>query len=181
MRETMRPFRFFALIAALLFLSSGQALAAFADRVIRPAEPTPVPPFVFVDEQGGQHALADYRGKYVLLNIWATWCAPCVREMPALDTLQPQFDARGFVILPVAEERAPFLVSAFYQRYALSHLPVMVDRPGVAPQRFGLRGLPVSILIDPQGREIARIEGDAEWASAEAVTFLDNEMGLPKR
>lgn len=177
----MRAHRSFALVTAFLVLLSGQAFAAFADQVIRPATPTPVPPFVFVDEQGGQHALADYRGKYVLLNIWATWCAPCIREMPALDTLQPQFDARGFVILPVAEERAPFLVSAFYQRYALRNLPVMVDRAGVAPQRFGLRGLPVSILIDPQGNEVARIEGDADWASAEAVAFLDSEMGLPKR
>lgn len=178
----MRAFRLSSLAAALvLCLTASNAMAALADKIVRPDEPRPTTPFVFVDEQGGQHALSDYRGKYVLLNIWATWCGPCVREMPALDTLQTMYDHNKFVVVPVAVERAVFLVSAFFQRYALKNIPAMVDRAGVAPQAFGLRGLPVSVLIDPQGREIARVEGDVEWMASDSIAFLDKEMGLPKR
>jgi thiol-disulfide isomerase/thioredoxin len=147
-----------------------------ADHVQRIDPPKKLPPLVFEDAHGAQHALADYRGKFVLLNVWATWCAPCVGEMPSLDALQDAISPDRLAVIPLSEDRGDSTVTAFYRIHKIAVLPVAIDHAGIAPSTLQLRGLPTTLLIDPQGREIARIEGDEKWDSPDARAFLKAQM-----
>jgi thiol-disulfide isomerase/thioredoxin len=160
------------------FTSTSALASSFSDHARISNPPQRMPPLVFDDANGVQHSLADYRGSYVLLNVWATWCGPCVREMPSLDALQKKFEAGKLVILPLSEDRNAASLSAFYRLHALVHLPVAVDSAGIAPSALHLRGLPTSLLVDPHGQEIARFEGDADWNSPEALEFLRQQAYL---
>lgn len=155
----------------LVLLSSAHA-ASFSEKIHLTSPSQPVPPLVFEDENGLQHALSDYRGRFVVLNVWATWCAPCVREMPSLDALQKNVDPKKIVVLPLSEDRGDSTVSSFYRTHALMHLPTAIDTAGRAPSALHLPGLPTTLVIDPQGREIARIEGDTDWNAPEVLSYL---------
>lgn len=135
-----------------------------------------VPHLVFEDATGGQHRLSDYRGSYILLNIWATWCGPCKKEMPSLERLQKIFDPQKLRVLALSEDRSADAVVGFYKTDAITHLLIAVDHAGIAPSTLHLRGLPTSLLIDPQGKEIARIEGEADWSSPEVTDYLRATM-----
>lgn len=161
------PLAFIAIILSLLPWPS----VAFADTLVS-APPVAVPPLVFEDADGIQHALSDYRGRFVLLNIWATWCAPCVGEMQSLETLQKNFDEKKLIVLPLSENRDAASITAFYRAKNISRLPVAIDKAGTARQALRLRGMPTTILIDDKGMEIARKEGDADWASPDAASEL---------
>lgn len=138
--------------------------------------PRAAPPLVFHDADGGQRALADYKGRYVLLHVWATWCAHCVKELPSLDLLQGRFDPQTLVVLPVSEDHDDASVQVFYNSLKISRLPVLMDAAGRAPSAYKLSGVPSSILIDPAGKEVARIEGATDWNSPEAEDFLRTAM-----
>ncbi|MDR3425073.1 MAG: TlpA disulfide reductase family protein [Alphaproteobacteria bacterium] len=157
------------------FILLSPALAS--PRLHSTSPPAPMPPLVFEDGNGAQHALSDYRGQFVLLNLWATWCAPCAREMPSLDALQKNFDLRRLTVLPLSEDRGDATVGAFYRSRGLSHLPIALDTAGRALSALHLHGLPTSILINPQGDEVARAEGEADWTSPEEMGVLQAQMG----
>ena len=131
-----------------------------------------MPPMVFEDGNGTQHALSDYRGRFVVLNVWATWCPPCVREMPSLEKLQKNFDPRRLIVLPLSEDRGDGVVGVFYRNHGLTHLPIALDTAGRAPSALHFHGLPTTLIIDPQGQEIARIDGEIDWDSPEVLNFL---------
>jgi thiol-disulfide isomerase/thioredoxin len=170
------------LVFSFALLTFAQAQAASTTNIIQPAmPPEKVPPLVFVDGNGVQHVLADYRGHYVLLNIWATWCVPCVKEMPSLEALQANFDPQKLVVLPLSEDRDKASVIAFYKKYGIAHLPVAVDSAGIAPQSLHLEGFPTTLLIDPQGMEIAHMEGDADWNSVEMKTTINAQINASTR
>ncbi|MFA4994154.1 MAG: TlpA disulfide reductase family protein [Bdellovibrionales bacterium] len=139
--------------------------------------PQLVPSLVFEDESGAQHTLADYRGKFILLNVWATWCPPCAEEMPALDALQTKFDPKKFMVLPLAENSNDGIVSAFYRAHNIRHLPIALDAASRATSALSLRGLPVTILINPAGNEIARAEGNIEWNNPKTLLFIHHKLG----
>ena len=172
----MRKLFGIAALASMLLATAPIMAADFMSQVKLIDPPQPVPALVFEDADKQQHTLADYRGKFVLLNVWATWCAPCVKEMPSLEALARLFDPRKFAVLPLSEDRADSAATAFYHTHALTHLPIAVDAAGIAPSALRLHGLPTSILIDPQGREVAIIEGDADWAAPDAVAFLRHKI-----
>ncbi|MDE2029332.1 MAG: TlpA family protein disulfide reductase [Alphaproteobacteria bacterium] len=140
--------------------------------------PKAAPPFVFEDRGGAQHALSDYHGHYVLLNFWATWCSPCVHELPSLDALQARFGSR-LTILPVSENSDGDGLAAFYRAHGIAHLQIARDPADIAPQLFHLSGVPTTILIDPQGRETARIKGGTNWTSPAMTAFLTAWMKNP--
>lgn len=167
-RKSGSIFVCFFLFFAIFLLSSFSACASVLKNTSPPA---PLPPLVFEDANGGQHALSDYKGRFILLNIWASWCGPCVHEMPSLAALQKNFDPAMLVILPLSEDRSVDLINVFYRMHALS-FPVAIDTAGRAPSALHLRGLPTSILINPKGEEIARMEGDRDWSSTEIVEQL---------
>ncbi len=136
-----------------------------------------MPPMVFEDGNGTQHALSDYRGRFVVLNVWATWCPPCVREMPSLEKLQKNFDPRRLIVLPLSEDRSDGVVGVFYRNHGLTHLPIALDTAGRAPSALHFHGLPTTLIIDPQGQEIARIDGEIDWDSPEVLGFLRKRTG----
>ncbi|MBS3651869.1 TlpA family protein disulfide reductase [Pseudaminobacter sp. 19-2017] len=136
-------------------------------------EPQPVPELAFTDEHGEPRALEDWRGKVVLLNVWATWCAPCRVEMPTLERLQERLGGDRFEVVALSVDRAgPSVVRKFFDEIAVG-LPVLVDKDGTAIRSLGLFGLPATLLIGPDGNELARLAGPAEWDTPQMVAFLE--------
>ena len=136
-------------------------------------DPTPVPDTSFTDPEGGTHSLADYRGKVVLLNFWATWCAPCREEMPSLDALQAELGGDDFQVVAIAAgHNPPAAIQKFLTEAKIANLPVRLDpRQGLA-REMGVMGMPVTVLIDRDGNEIARLIGGADWASEASKTLI---------
>ena len=138
-----------------------------------PTEPKPAPELTFLDAQGNQLSLADFRGKVVILNLWATWCAPCRREMPSLDRLQAAHGDDGLQVLPLSLDRGEIdKIEAFYEEVGLPNLGIYHDPKAAAGRAFGAYGLPTTIVIDREGREIGRLLGPAEWDSDEALALV---------
>ncbi len=132
-----------------------------------------VPAIAFEDEQGRAQSLADFRGKVVLLNIWATWCGPCRREMPALDRLQAALGGAEFQVVALSIDRSGIeAVRKFYAEVGVRNLALHIDSTGKAARDLGAIGLPATVLIDRQGREIGRLMGPAEWDEPGIVEFL---------
>jgi thiol-disulfide isomerase/thioredoxin len=139
------------------------------------AEPRATPEISFTDAADKKLTLADFKGRVVLLNFWATWCAPCVEEMPALDRLQAAKGSADFMVLALALDRqGKPLVEPFLQKLAVKSLPMYIDASSAAMRAFNLRGLPTTILLDRDGRELGRLEGPAKWDSPEAAAFLQH-------
>ena len=124
----------------------------------------------FVDGTGRDLTLDDFRGRVVLLNVWATWCAPCREEMPTLDRLQVQLGSDDFHVLPLSIDRAGLgPVRRFYEEIVIEHLGQYLAEDIRAMLAFAVIGLPTTLLIDRQGRERGRLTGPAQWDSAEAI------------
>ncbi len=130
------------------------------------------PAVSFADIQGGRHALADFKGRYVLLNLWATWCAPCVAELPALATLKLRVPALKVLAVDVYLKDKPADIDAFLKSHKASALGTLTDADRSVSRSFGASSLPVTVLVDPQGRIMARAEGPAEWAAPEAIDYF---------
>lgn len=121
----------------------------------------------------GSATLEDYQGKYVLLNFWATWCAPCRKEMPHLSELQSELGGEDFEVLTLATGRnSPEGIKKFFKDIGVTNLPRHQDPKQALASEMGIFGLPITVLIDPEGREIARLRGDADWASDSAKTVI---------
>ena len=134
----------------------------------------------FVDGTGKPVSLSDFRGRPLLLNIWATWCLPCRKEMPSLDRLQAKFDPQKFLVLPLSIDRGGIpAVEKFYEQLGLKSLGIYVDQTGAALHQLGLLGIPATLLINPEGREVGRKLGPAEWDSAEVAAVLREHLVLP--
>jgi thiol-disulfide isomerase/thioredoxin len=135
--------------------------------------PRPAPDVTFSDADGRSTSLAAFRGKIVLVNLWATWCAPCVEEMPALDRLQAALGGDTFAVVAISSDRAGAkAVDPFVEKVGLKALKPYLDPPGAATRAFAARGLPTSILLDRDGNELGRLEGKAAWDSADAKALI---------
>ena len=127
----------------------------------------------FLTEAGDEKSLADLRGRGLVVNFWATWCAPCVKEMPALDQLARVADERGLRVLALSADReGASVVRAFYEKNNIRHLPVTIDKLGRVARAIGIDGLPTTVLYDSGGREVGRVIGVAEWDMPAALDFL---------
>ena len=140
----------------------------------KPADqPRPVPELSFITADGGRGDLSDFKGKVVLLNLWATWCAPCVREMPSLDALQGRLGGEEFEVVALSLDRGGRnVVQPFFDRVGVRNLTIYLDPQSAAMGTLKPRGLPTTLVIDRDGFELGRLEGDAEWDSEEAVRML---------
>lgn len=159
---------------ALALLATGRAAEtnSRAGLTIWP-EPRPVPEVPFVDGEGKPHTLADFKGKVVLLNLWATWCVPCRKEMPTLDRLQAQLGGADFQVLALSIDQGGVqLVRDFYREVGIQHLGIYIDESASAISSIGAFGLPATLLLDRQGRELGRKLGEATWDSPEVVAYL---------
>ena len=142
-------------------------------RFVRAVPPRPMPDLEFLDADDKPLRLADLTGKVRLVNLWATWCAPCVKEMPSLDRLQAALPKDRFLVLPISlDGPSRPKVAPFYREQKLTHLGIFYDKGRKAMSTLGVSLLPTSILVDPAGRELGRIEGDADWDSPEAIALV---------
>jgi thiol-disulfide isomerase/thioredoxin len=141
------------------------------------AAPRPLPQISFEDGQGRKHTLAEFRGRTVLLNIWATWCVPCRKEMPALDRLEQKLGGPGFEVLALSiDTQGVAPVRRFYDEIGIRTLAIYVDSTTRSSDMLGVIGIPTTLLVDPQGREVARRTGPAEWDSPEALAVLAKQV-----
>jgi thiol-disulfide isomerase/thioredoxin len=135
------------------------------------SEPADLPDADLVTLDDAPASLEDYRGQWVVLNFWATWCAPCRAEMPSLDALAGSIP--GLVVVPVATGRnAPEAIRRFYDEVGVKNLPVLRDPKSALSRQMGIAGLPVTVILNPEGQEIGRLIGDADWNSPEAHAVL---------
>jgi thiol-disulfide isomerase/thioredoxin len=141
-------------------------------------QPKPLPAFGFTDAGGAALSLDGFKGRIVLLNIWATWCAPCRKEMPSLDRLQAEMGGPDFQVVALSIDRGdPDPVRAFFGEVGLSHLGIYLDQPSASTQALNVVGIPTTLLIDGEGREIGRATGPAEWDSPEMKALIRQGMG----
>jgi thiol-disulfide isomerase/thioredoxin len=149
-------------------LSQGQ-MAAFVFH----GQPAALPEIKFQDGTGKERTLADWRGKVVLLNLWATWCLPCRKEMPSLDRLQQALGSDKFEVVPVSVDRKGLGASKkFLDEIKVEHLGLYVDPTAHVNSALRAMGLPATLLIDAQGREIGRLLGPAEWDGDDAKRLI---------
>jgi thiol-disulfide isomerase/thioredoxin len=139
--------------------------------LLTPIRPAPLVP---MRGPGGKEIdLSAYKGKVVLLNFWATWCAPCIREMPSLDLLQEELGGTSFDVVAVSIDRAGFAkIGPFLERLRVTRLRIYLDRASKLYRRFGVRAMPTTFLIDHKGRVRGYLEGAAEWNSKEARALI---------
>ncbi|HEU0215189.1 MAG TPA: TlpA disulfide reductase family protein [Stellaceae bacterium] len=175
--------------AALLLVVSVLAFAAIgADEPGKiklgefiPAEtPQPAPAFSFTDMAGKEAGLADFKGGVVLLNLWATWCQPCLKEMPSLAALQERLGS-SLTVLALSEDRGGAeTVKPFVEQHGLDKLKVYLDPKSTAITAFEARGLPSSFLIDADGKVLGKVEGAADWDSDKMRDALAKLLPPPK-
>lgn len=138
-----------------------------------------LPAFVFQDIKGQQLKLTAFAGKPVLLNIWATWCAPCVAEMLSLDRLQAQLGKDKVTVITLALDRAgASKVPAFFRRYGIKNLDPYLDPSGQTMFTLQLQGLPTSYVIDTLGQERARVAGEVNWSDSAVISRLEELWAL---
>lgn len=144
------------------------------------SESKPVPDTVFFDADGNDVTLSAFEGKHVVLNFWATWCAPCRAEMPSLDRLQAELGGDAFAVIPVATGRNPRpAIDGFFADAEIANLPIYTDPKQQLARKMAVLGLPVTMIIDPEGNEIARLTGDAEWDSESAKAIIAALVDAP--
>jgi thiol-disulfide isomerase/thioredoxin len=126
-----------------------------------------------LEDGAGKTTLADFEGKFVLVNFWATWCAPCRKEMPQLNALQKEFGGDAFEVLTIATGRnSPQGIEKFFKKANIDSLPRHQDPKQALAAQMGVFGLPITVILDPNGQEIARLRGDAVWDSDSAKSIV---------
>jgi thiol-disulfide isomerase/thioredoxin len=138
--------------------------------------PRPAPDLTFTTLDGVPRKLADFRGRVVLVNLWATWCGPCVREMPSLDRLQAALGDRLTVLAISEDQGAAHVVEPFLAKLGLARLAVFLDPAAAAHDAFRVRGLPTSFLIDKEGRILGSLEGAAMWDAPAMIARLERYL-----
>lgn len=172
----MRKLVLLVLSIALVLAQPVSAADAPQKFALHPA-PKPVPEIQFQDSEGNTLTLRDFRGKVVLLNIWATWCLPCRREMPTLDRLQAKLGGPDFEVLPLSIDRNGFeAITKFYSDVGVKKLAMYLDGSAEAASTLGAVGLPTTLLIDRDGRELGRLVGPAEWDSPDMIALINRYL-----
>jgi thiol-disulfide isomerase/thioredoxin len=143
--------------------------------------PRALPNLTFIDGNGAPRSLAQFRGKLVLLNVWATWCPPCRREMPTLERLQAELGGPDFEVVALSIDRGGrAAVDSFFDEINVQALKVYVDPTTAVRNDLALTAFPTTLLIDRQGREIGRYTGGANWDSPEVLATLRKYLAAPK-
>lgn len=147
-------------------------------KLIFHSEPKDVSQAAFFDETEAAMTLADLQGGYVLVNFWATWCAPCRKEMPSLNALQTEFGSDTFRVVTIATGRnQPAAIRRFFEEVGVDVLPKYRDPKQVLARDMAVFGLPISVILNPEGQEIARLRGDADWYTDSARAIFAAMLG----
>ena len=174
-----------ALLLLLVLMGAGTAVENGAVPLERPrlgefipsSPPVPAPTISLVDLAGNTVSLSEFAGRFVLINLWATWCEPCLREMPSLERMQSRFGDK-ITVLAISEDRGGSkTVEPFINKLGLKSFKTYLDPKSDAGRAFKVVGLPTSFLIDREGRVLGRIEGAAEWDSPKLLEVLKSVLG----
>ncbi|MFQ5667384.1 MAG: TlpA disulfide reductase family protein [Candidatus Binatia bacterium] len=139
----------------------------------------PAPDFTLTDLDGRPHRLADFRGKVVFLNVWATWCPPCRMEMPSMERLYQRLQREDFVMLAVSEDEGGYgVVRPFVEQLGLT-FPVLMDPDGIVPQRYGVTGYPETFIIDRGGQVVQHTIGPADWEHDQIYDYFLHLLAQP--
>ena len=163
--------RFATALLALLLVSS-IAVAAEEEKTklgefIPATPPQPAPEVAFTDMEGKPIKLADFRGKLLVVNLWATWCLPCLEEMPSLEQLQINIPDKLLVIAVSEDRGGKTVVEPFLEKLGLKKVKIYLDPKSDVGHAFEVRGLPTSIVIGAEGKVLGKVEGAADWDSFE--------------
>ena len=172
-----------AVALLLLLAATGQKAAAggLPENFVLHDEPRKLAAAHFRDGDGLVLSLTDFAGRVVLLNVWATWCGPCRHEMPMLDDLQAHLGGGTFVVIALSIDRAGLApVRDFFAELKLENLGLYIDSTAAAARATGVFGLPTTLLIDRQGRELGRLVGPAEWNAPEVISDLRSIIERPR-
>ncbi len=148
-------------------------------KFLRWKTPRSLPAVAFEDSAGRTLSLSDFRGRVVLLNVWATWCPPCRKEMPSLERLQRARGGKDFEVVALSIDRERSVVRTFYREIGLTALRLYQDPSNRATDALKVVAVPTTLLIDREGREIGRSLGPAEWDSVEVNKLLDEVLRDP--
>lgn len=158
---------FYSLAFTVLLFSSTLALA-------EPQEAIPAPDFTLKSLNGEEVSLSQQRGKYVLVNFWATWCGPCKVEMPSLEILHQRFKSKNFSLLAISNDMfGAKIVEPFAKANNLS-FPILLDQQLQASNKYGVVSLPTTFMIDPKGNIIGELRGAEDWASPDNILYFEN-------
>ncbi|MGE4431129.1 MAG: TlpA family protein disulfide reductase [Sphingobium sp.] len=139
---------------------------------------TAPPDFVFADDKGKDVTLARFAGKPILINLWATWCAPCVAEMPQLDRIAGEYGKGGLQVLTISQDmQGPDKVLPFFTDKGFRTIKPWLDPENQFGLHYATGLLPTSVLYDAAGKEVARVTGALDWESAEARKLIDEAVG----
>src|SRR6516164_8645242 len=181
----MRRSRTFASLLLLMSIGGGSAAQdepgvsgrARLGEFIPASPPLPAPAISFVDLAGNTASLSEFTGKIVLVNLWATWCEPCLREMPSLERVQAHLGA-GITVVAISEDRGGSkIVEPFIGKLGLRSVKVYLDPKSGMERALKVQGLPTSFLIDREGRIVGRVEGAADWDAPKLLAILKSFVG----
>lgn len=139
--------------------------------------PPPQPSITFTSPSGEEMQFSDYRGKVILVNAWATWCPPCVAEMPSLNRLQELRGGGDFQVITISLDNTKDKITEFFENNDIDALPKWHDGTYEINGKLRLPGLPTTVIYNRNGREIVRLAGEAEWDSPEALALIDYLIG----
>ncbi|MBI1200403.1 MAG: redoxin domain-containing protein [Phenylobacterium sp.] len=148
----------------------------FAAKLVTPKAPTPPPDYVFYDASGKAMKIADLKGKVVVMNVWATWCAPCKIEMPTLAKLAAEFKGKPVAVVPISIDTPEAAANARLFIAQNGPLDFYHDREMKLPFKIGAAGAPTTVIYGRDGLEVARVAGEADWSGPEAKALIDKAL-----
>lgn len=163
-------------LSPLIAIAHDPALHGF--RMVTFKRSFAAPAFSLKNLDGDSVRLEQLRGDYILLNFWATWCPPCINEMPSMEQLQQKYKGRGFQVVAISLDKEPReKVAAFVARLKLT-FPILLDPDGIVSEPYGANELPSTYILDPEGRVIAAAKGERDWFGEEAISYFDELLRL---
>ena len=178
-----RVFLLFAMFVFALPLAQSKEAPLSADekKVLKKLRITPATQWIEAHDFAGKMMdaksvnLQDYRGRFVLLNFWATWCSPCLKEMPDLENAYNEMGQEKLVVLAVGMGESVEKIKAFFNKYSFT-FPLLADNRMKITKLYGVRNIPVTYLIDPDGVVLGRALGVRDWASPDLLAFIDSRL-----
>lgn len=160
----------------------GEEVGVKAKNQIEFDQGKPMYPGHFYDLEGKKLGFDDFKGSYLVINFWATWCAPCVVELPTLQKLSKKFDGQGLKVMAISVDlnSPPEKLKEFIDRRFLDDLPIYMDTDMELQRNIPMRGLPTTFLVSPAGHLLRVYEGEADWGSPPAITFFHNLLNEKK-